>query len=169
MKGKPYISISSALALSVLAACASQLGTAPSIPPSAVIGVRDAQLAPDYWIARDASARRLVLDSEAIAAQNARLREIDPSVRDLEKLAPTLAAADVKQWIEKLSVRPDEALFDSQGHALSATTLDELMNSLALDAVPPTQPTHYGMVVKRADLRTFPTLQRVYNSRDNTD
>jgi hypothetical protein len=141
----------------------------PPIPPSAVIGVRDAQLEPDYWIARDASPRRLILDSEAIAAQNARLREIDPSVRDLEKLPPTLAAADVKQWIEKLSARPDEPLFDAQGHTLSAATLDELVNSVALDAVPATQPTRYGMVVKRADLRTFPTLLRAYDSRDNTD
>jgi SH3 domain (SH3b1 type)/NlpC/P60 family len=171
MRGRRHLFISGALALSVLSACASRPAAAPSppIPPSAVIGVRDAQLAPDYWIARDASPRRLVLDAEAIAAQNARLREIDPSVRDLEKLPPTLAAADVKPWIEKLSVRPDDALFDAQGRAVSAATVDELMNSLALDAVPVMQPTRFGMVVKRADLRTFPTLMRVYNSRDNTD
>jgi len=168
MKAAPLISIGSALALSALGACVSR-PAAPPIPPSAVIGVRDAQLAPDYWIARDAGARRLVLDSEAIAAQNARLRELDPSVHDLENLPATLAAADVKQWIAKLSARPDDKLFDAQGHALSAATLDELMNSLALDAVPATQPTRFGMVVKRADLRTFPTLLRVFNSRDDSD
>ncbi|HVY80510.1 MAG TPA: SH3 domain-containing protein [Steroidobacteraceae bacterium] len=168
MRRPQHISITGALALVVLAACVSPRQPAP-IPPSAVIGVREAQLTPDYWIARDANSRRIVLDAAAIAAQNARLRELDPSVHDLESLPPTLAGADVKQWIQKLSARPDGTLFDDQGRAIPAATLDALMNSIALDAVPPTQPTRYGLVVRRADLRRFPTLMRVFDSRDNTD
>ena len=31
----------------------------------------------------------------------------------------------------------------------------------------PTQPTRYGMVVRRADLRTFPTRARVFNAPDD--
>ena len=158
-------------ACTVLTACASRPDARPAsaIPASAVVGVQDAQLKPEFWIARESSARHVVLDAEAIAAQNARLQQLDPSVHDLEKLPSTLAANEVKSWIEKLSVRPDHELFDGQGRALSATTLDELMGDLALDAVPPSQPVRFGMIVKRADLRTFPTLLRVFNSRDNTD
>jgi hypothetical protein len=158
-------------ACAVLTACASRPHppSAPVIPASAVVGVQDAQLKPDFWIARESSARKLVLNSEAIAAQNARLQQLDPSVRDIEKLPATLAASDVKVWIGKLSVRPDDELFDAQGRVLSAAVLEELMSSLALDAVPASQPVRFGMIVKRADLRTFPTLMRVFNSRDNTD
>jgi hypothetical protein len=43
------------------------------------------------------------------------------------------------------------------------------MANLALDALPASVPTRYGLIVKRADLRTFPTLMRVYDSRDDTD
>ena len=155
----------------LLAACASrpEAPAAPVIPASAVVGVQDAQLKPEFWIARESSAHRLVLDSEAIAAQNARLQQLDPSVHDIEKLPTMLAASDVKGWIEKLSQRPDEELFDAQGRAVSATTVDELIGSLALDAAPVNQSVRFGIIVKRADLRTFPTLMRVFNSRDNTD
>ena len=53
--------------------------------------------------------------------------------------------------------------------SLPASTLDDLMSSLALESFTDRQRTRYGLVVRRADLRTFPTLMRVFNSRDNTD
>lgn len=139
------------------------------IPPSAVVGIDDEHLSPDFWIRRDSNARKLVLDTRAITAQNDRLRQLDPSVHNIEALPATLEGATIKRWIEKLSQRPDEPLFDSNGQNVSAETLDDLAASLGLGDVPATRETRYGLVVKRADLRTFPTPFRVFDSRDNTD
>jgi hypothetical protein len=157
--------------LGIISACAANRQSAPAlpIPAHAVVGVQETQLNPEFWIRRDSNGERVVLDAHAIAAQNARLRELDPSVHDIEKLPATLAAAMVRGWIDRLSARPDEELFDEKGHALGAGTLDELVASLAIDKVSDTQNTRYGLVVKRADLRTFPTLMRVFDSPDNTD
>jgi hypothetical protein len=160
-------SILAVIAMSVLAACAHP--PSPAVPPHAVIGVRDGQLKPDFWIARDSGARKIVLDARAIAAQNARLMQLDSSVHDLEKLPATLGGAGVKGWIVSLSEYPDEELFGADGHKLEKTQLDALVENLALDAVPPSQPTRYGLVVKRADLRTFPSLLRAYRSSDDHD
>ncbi len=110
-----------------------------------------------------------MLDSRAIGEQNARLQQLDPSVRDVEKLAPALTREEVKGWIDHLSRRPEEALFDAQGRQLSPHELDELMSSLALDSIPSSAPTRYGLIVRRADLRTFPTDARVFSSSDDTD
>jgi cell wall-associated NlpC family hydrolase len=165
------VSTSCIVILGALSACTSTRTAPPAlpIPASAVVGVQSEHLSPDYWIQRDATARKLVLDAQAIEAQNARLKQLDPSVHDLESLPATLAGEKIKSWIEKLSGRPDETLFDSDGREVSGAMLDELTGSLALDALPASQHTRYGLVVKRADLRTFPTLLRVFNSRDNTD
>jgi hypothetical protein len=47
--------------------------------------------------------------------------------------------------------------------------LDELVDALALDAVPATQATRFGLVTHRASLRTFPTARQVFNQRGDTD
>jgi len=156
---------------SILSACATNRQSAPDlpIPAHAVVGVQETQLNPEFWIRRDSSGDHVVLDARAIAAQNARLRELDPSVHDIQKLPATLSAAMVRGWIDRLSARPDEKLFDEKGQALTAAALDDLVASLALDKVPDTRNTRYGLIVKRADLRTFPTLMRVFDSPDNTD
>jgi cell wall-associated NlpC family hydrolase len=60
-------------------------------------------------------------------------------------------------------------MYDDAGRELERAVFDGLMHSVALEAVPETQPTRYGLVVKRADLRTFPSPQRAFNSADDRD
>jgi cell wall-associated NlpC family hydrolase len=137
--------------------------------PLGVIGVEPTHLTADYWARRAPRANAVVLDTAAIAQQNARLKQTDRSVRDLEQLPTSLAASDVRASIEALSSRPSRTLYDEQGQQVAARQLDEWMASLNLDAVVSTQTTRYGMVVRRADLRTFPTRTRVFSNTDDTD
>jgi SH3 domain containing protein/NlpC/P60 family protein len=159
------------LATFFLTACANQPSTAPvpDIPPHAVVGVQKMQLTPEFWIARTPNAKQLVLDSKAIAAQNARLLTLDPSVHDLEKLPATLTADEVRSWIARVSQYPDEPMFDDQGQPLERPRFDSLMRGAALDSLPASQRTRYGLVVKRADLRSFPSPLRAYTSADDRD
>jgi hypothetical protein len=158
-------SIVLALAISLLAACAGS-PRAPEIPPHRVIAMTDAKLDPEYWIRRGANSR-VVLDEGAIAAQNARLKQLDRSVYDLEKLPRTLTAGDVRAWIGKISARPGTALYDEFGQALASNALDALEADLNLEGIPATQATRFGLVVRRADLRTFPTTYRVFSEPDD--
>src|SRR5689334_12878854 len=84
-------------AATLLAACASTSSTTSTT--TSVVGVKDAHLQADYWVRRDAEARKLVLTSSAIAAQNAKLRQLDPSVHDIEALPASLGAEEVRGWI----------------------------------------------------------------------
>lgn len=142
---------------------------AAALPSLAVIGVHESHLSSEYWVRRQKRVDESILDRDAIAIQNAKLQRTDPSVYDIEHLPTTLDAAQVKAWIEKLSARPARPLFDASGHEVPATTLDALIDELDLGKIPSTQPTRYGMVVRRADLRTFPTRLRVFSSRGETD
>lgn len=145
-----------------------------AVPPAAstghgVIGVKEPQLNADYWIRRQQNADKVVLDSKAIAAQNARLYQADPSVNHMERLPAVLTGKQVKAWIEALSKVPEKTLFDERGDTIPRAKLDELAANLALDAIPQSQPTRYGLVTRRADLRTFPTRLRVFKVRGDTD
>lgn len=156
------------LACALVGACASPSGPS-AIPDHGVIGVRDAHLDANYWIRREPAAGRTVLDENAIAAQNQRLTQLDPSVFDLERLPATLKRQQVVKWIEDMSSRPAVPMYDESGRALDAATLDMLVASTAVDAVPASQATRYGLVVRRADLRTFPNRLRAFNSPDSAD
>jgi cell wall-associated NlpC family hydrolase len=138
-------------------------------PPSGVLGVGEAQLTPEFWVANQEQPDRVILDGQAIAAQNARLYQVDPTMHDLRSLGTGLNRAQVQGWIEKMSQRPSKTLYDMQGNAVPPSVLDTLMAQLAIDAIPATQPTRYGMVVRRAPLRSFPTAMRVFNRTGDTD
>lgn len=158
--------VAAALALS---GCAHPPPSRLTTPPHGVIGVRTAQLDAEYWVKRAPNAQRIVLTDAQIVAQNARLTQLDPSVHDIERTPSALEAAAVRALIAKLSTRPRTASYDERGGEVPASALDALVASINLDAIPALQQTRFGMIVQRADLRTFPTRMRVFSSPDNAD
>lgn len=152
-----------------LAAGAAPVSARDPGTPTGVIGVDTNQLDPGYWIERQAQPNRAILDRGSIAAQNRRLQQTDPSLHDIEAIPNTLDGAKVATWIKALSVRPKRALYDTAGKEIPKATLDGWMDSLDLKDIAPSKPTRYGLVVRRTDLRTFPTTQRVFSARGDTD
>ena len=82
---------------------------------------------------------------------------------------PTLDRAQVQAWLDHMSRRPDEPLFDVRGDTLPASAIDAFVANADRDAVPKQQRTRYGLTVHRAALRSFPTLERVFDERGDTD
>jgi cell wall-associated NlpC family hydrolase len=161
-------SIGALLACGLLASCANHTPRVP-VPAHAVVGVRQQQLNPEYWIAREANAKKLVLDAKTISKQNSRLLQLDSSVYDLEKFPPALTAAKVRSLIRELSRQPDDDMFDAAGRKLGQPDYDALLQGVAVESVPESQRTRYGLVVKRADLRTFPSPMRAFKSSTDRD
>ena len=137
--------------------------------PTGIPGVDAAQLRPDYWIAHAPDADHVILNRAQIAAENRALIAQDPSVRDIETLPASLDGTQVRSWIQALSIKPAAPLYDAAGRRIGDSTVAGWMQSLALDAIPATQPVRYALVVRRTPLRTFPTLQRVFNEAGDTD
>ena len=158
-----------ALALPGPLAWARDAASTLPVPAHAVIGVEDRHLDPAYWIAKLPQPDRVVLDRQAIDAQNGRLRATDGSVHDVEGLPAQFTAAQVRDWISKLSTAPKNTLYDVKGKTVDQATLDGIVANAAIDAIPARVDARYALVVKRADLRTFPTALRVFRSNDDTD
>jgi hypothetical protein len=141
----------------------------PIDPVTGVVGVDPPKLTPAYWIGKQPHPDRVLLDRAGIAAQNARMRANDPAIHDLRALPAQLPRDTIRKDIQALSATPSRTLYDLRGQALDAKALDALQDSLALDAIGQATPLRYGLVTHRADLRTFPTTQRVFSTTDDHD
>ncbi len=139
------------------------------LPPTDPLGVSQDQLSADHWIRKLDRPDQRLLDSAQIQAQNARLRAEDPTWNDIEALPQTLDGAQVKAWVEARSQRPQKTLYDEAGKEGNERQIDRLMNALDLGAIPQAQVTRFGMAVRRASLRTFPTHLRVFTAPGDTD
>lgn len=168
MRRKTPALLALAFTLGSVIACASE-GGALTVPASAVIGVDDAMLSPDYWIKRLGDADRIVLDDKTIAAENAALLQNDPTLHDLPALPATLKRKQVTDWIEALSGRPSKPMYAADGAELTAAALDALIANMDIGAIADETPARYALVVHRADLRTFPTTLRAFSERKNID
>jgi cell wall-associated NlpC family hydrolase len=140
-----------------------------TVPPSGVLGVGEAQLTPAFWIGLQPQPDREILSRRQIEAQNATLFAKDRSMHDLRKLPATLDGAQVRGWIEDLADPPAKPLYDVEGKPVPAATLKDIVDARALDTVPASQKTRFGLVVRRAALRTVPTTLRVFSHPGDTD
>ncbi|MFC4528842.1 SH3 domain-containing protein [Dyella halodurans] len=166
----PAAALLFAVSLVAVPVHASHGGGQGQVPPSGVIGVdNEAMLTPEFWIQQLAQPDRVLLGADAISAQNLRLFQLDPSMRDLRSLPTLLVQEQVLAWIKNISVLPKQPLYDAKGERVPADTLQQITDRLALDNVPMEQSTRYGLVLRRAALRSFPTDLRVFTSADDSD
>lgn len=142
----------------------------PPVQATVVVVAPDApQLVPDYWIARLGDADATRLSPQAVAAQNARMAALDPHIEDLARLPASLPGHAVAASLGELSKRPAHTLYDVRGQALDAAAIDAIVANAAADALPATVTPRFGLTVARADLRSFPTTQRVFSTRGDID
>lgn len=154
--------------LAVVALLPAPGATHASTAAGPIPGLTASMLSPDAWIARLDAPDTVVLDAAAIAAQNARMRRADASIFDPLALPARIEGRTVAEWIEAISRRPSAPRFTAEG-AVSPAMFDAWLDALALDALPAQVAPRFGLVVRRADLRAFPTATRVFSRPDDTD
>ena len=165
----PAACLATFLALSTASIAAGAAPPLLPVPAHGVIGVDDAMLSPGYWVSRADAADAVLVDAAAIERRNSRLFALDDSMHRLDAIPPTLDRAAVSRRVADRSSRPTRPLYDVDGAAITGDALDAMVASLALDAVPAVRDTRFGLVTRRADLRTFPTMLRVFSRPGETD
>ncbi|WMJ67607.1 SH3 domain-containing protein [Stenotrophomonas sp. 24(2023)] len=141
----------------------------PGAPLPYVIGLHEAYLTPQYWAARLDNADTPLLDRTQINAQNARMRTQDAHIQDIAALPPQLTAAQVRASVSALSIWPTWPLYDDRGQPITAALRASIEANLGVAAIAAQVAPQYGLVVKRAALRTFPTDTRVFSTPGDTD
>jgi hypothetical protein len=136
---------------------------------SGVIQSEGALLTPEFWIERLEDADLVMMNRIAIDEQNEKLFTLDSSMHDLDAFPETLSADRVAALIEGLADAPAAGLYDEAGDLVAEARLAEIADNRNLAAIPAHQGTRFGLVTRRADLRTFPTRLRVFRSPASSD
>lgn len=157
------------LALAVGSTAVRAADAPPLPPPSGILGVTDAQLDPSFWVARLPDADKIVLDTSAIATLNDKVMRLDPSMHDIRHLGASLSRDQVSGWIGKLTSKPSKTLYDVEGKAVPAATIDAVIANAAIASIPSTVVPRYGMAVRRSALRGYPSDLRVFSHAGDTD
>jgi hypothetical protein len=133
---------------------------------SPVPHVTEAMLYPEFWVQNLApSERGLVATRERIAEFNASNARSSGSIVDLRTYPQRWRRAELTDVIRKLSKPHDGARY-KDGQRVGADYFAELATNLGIDALPETSEARYGLVVRRAAMRNFPTDDRVFDESD---
>nr|MBP7635578.1 SH3 domain-containing protein [Candidatus Ozemobacteraceae bacterium] len=133
----------------------------PNIP-----GVIDEMLDPSFWIARVAEPDKIIMTPQEIRRYNHRsARECKP-LEDLRYYRRILTGDAVRGMVSAVSSRPSKQKF-MNGSELTGAYFDRLEQAIDLAAIPSRVMVRYGITVRRTEMRTFPTFDRVFNEPDD--
>lgn len=131
--------------------------------------VKQAQLNSQYWVNRAKNASRLRLDAAQIQVLNQQMIESEATLVDLNALNSTLSREQLLAIINEVSAPPTSALFDVNGQAIVETQFTAIMTNLNKEGVPAKTTLEWGLIVKRHDLRAFPTELSVFKTNTDKD
>lgn len=157
---------------------------APKHAPSLLPGVEPEMLSADYWIALNADADEVVMTSEDIKRFNEKVRnkkvvfkdrfgKPDPLIPNYtEKLSiglymnpnlpldlpNTMPGDSLRVWLRSnIEYLYSRDFYNTRNATYNDEMKQEIVDAINIDSVPDVITRHYGIIVKRADMRLFPT------------
>ena len=120
-------------------------------------GVPAAMLQANFWIERTSSPQQVILTPSQITDFNQAIHAAMPqAVVDFDRFPETIDRATMQRWLAADRLPRGEERY-SQGELLTGAFYDRLAENLNLRRLRETNPVRWGFVVRRTDLRTFPT------------
>lgn len=123
----------------------------------------------DFWIDRTERVDERLADSTGIARIVGDAFSNDSNMVDLAAYPESLSGADVATLIQTISKAYDQELFYRDGGMLDVGDYDRYSENLNLDGLPDLVNVRFGMVLRRADMRTWPTSDVVFKTQETFD
>ena len=132
-----------------------------------VIGINEAHLSADYWLNQLENAGQILKSPVEIAKFNRAIFSDDQHMVDLTQLPSQLSGVDVRKKIQAISKANKSALYKPTGEILTPEAYRQYTDKLALHSIQETVTLKFALVVRRTDMRTYPTDDRHYKSVDD--
>lgn len=162
------------LCLALTAACSDDLPETARNHDNAgfasdVIGIEDAFLTPKYWIERAQDGASQLLSGPGIARLNEQSFATSDTLVVLDDYPGELGAEQLLTLVEKISRRATSDRFYAGGALLTDADYARYEAYLNLDAIRESNPVRFGLVVRRSDMRTYPTSDRIFKTEAHSD
>lgn len=138
-----------------------------SIAVPGIAGMHDSV---NFWIRRTAQPDELLADAARIRALCEDTCGRDPHVVELATFPERLSAQDINDRVRAMSKPYSEPLYHrDRGELLGAADYARYEKNLNLANLPDTTPVRFALVVRRADMRTWPTTDVVYKTPETIE
>ena len=127
------------------------------------------QLNAQYWQAKLTSDEGMSMKNSEVASFNEQLFATNPHMVDPLSIPASLTKANLVERISSISSIPSGARFYADGKALTEQDFKVYVDNLNIATLKPNNPVRFGLVATRSVLRTFPTLDRVFNEEMDLD
>ena len=126
-------------------------------------------LSAEPWLENAKSPDDVLLDNAGVASLVARFFTIDPNMVNLARYAEKLPGAEIVNSIQSISKPYESDLYYRDGGKVETTDYRRYQRKLNLAALPPTVTVQFGLVLRRASMRTWPTTDVVFKSEETID
>jgi cell wall-associated NlpC family hydrolase len=123
----------------------------------------------DFWIDRTARVDELLADGKDVARIVSDAFSNDPNMVDLAGYPESLSGAEVAALIRAISKPYDQALFYRDGGTVAPADYDRYTQNLNLKGLSGPVKVRFGMVLRRADMRAWPTKDVVFKTQETFD
>lgn len=128
-----------------------------------------AQIQPDYWLARTQAADQILRTPAQIRADQAALFKSSAELFDLATAPHSYTQAEVRTLIAHSSQRPQAARFYADGRQLNDADYSRYQQAMDLTTIPTRVQAKAALVTSRGSIRSYPTLDRVFNQQMDFD
>ena len=135
-------------------------------PPLCAPKVEGFMLKPAYWIEKIGDAEKLILNEEEIIEFNKKSfrkmksKGFEEWLYDLETYPETITGEELLNTMKTYSseeIFPSKTCYDIHAKQISKTVKKEVLYQANFDGIPDEIRVEWGMLVKREDVRAFPT------------
>jgi cell wall-associated NlpC family hydrolase len=123
----------------------------------------------NYWIDRSGNPDEVLADPSRIAAFVNNAYAVDPHMVDLKSFPTTLTRGELSDKIRSISKPYETPLYYREGGKVEQSDYDRYTERLALESIADTVEVRYGIVLKRANMRAWPTVDAVFKSPETID
>jgi cell wall-associated NlpC family hydrolase len=126
-------------------------------------------LSADYWIEKTGGPDEVLKKREEIKAFNRFSFTNDLHMVDLAAYPAKQTGAEISKLIRSISKPHEQDLFYRDGGKIESADYDLYTANLSLNELQETVAVRFGMVLQRADMRTWPTEDIVFRSQETFD
>ena len=123
----------------------------------------------DFWIDKTSQVDELLADETDIARIVRDGFRRDPNMVDLAGYADRLPGKALSNLILSVSKPYPEALYFRDGGTVGEADYDRYRQNLNLDALADSNAVRFGLILRRANMRTWPTKDVVFKSQETFD
>ncbi|MBC8061350.1 MAG: SH3 domain-containing protein [Clostridiaceae bacterium] len=117
----------------------------------------------NYWVEKLKEPKAVIMTNEQIDELNGKITEKVPVVYDLSKYTNNLSKGELIKFINLYKL-PTKTMYSEVGVTLDNSFYNKVKTNCNLESIKEDKAVSFGIIVRKTNLRTFPTGEGVYDS-----